>query len=243
MGKRIGLTGIHHHMNREIEGVFVAKGYTEALAKAGGLPLVIPFLQEKDRIQDLVEELDGLVLTGGEDVDPQWFGEEPCLGLGDVSPERDYLEIPLVRAFVEKDKPILAICRGMQVLNVALGGTLWQDLTRQKKQVLQHRQNAPRWHLSHHVYIGEGTRLAEILGTDPIKVNSFHHQGLKDVAPGLIVSGVSPDGVIEAIESPTHSFILGVQWHPENLWCKHPLFYPLFAAFVETVGRESSKGL
>ncbi|GIM46283.1 gamma-glutamyl-gamma-aminobutyrate hydrolase [Collibacillus ludicampi] len=235
MRKRVGLTGLLHHLNPDVKGVFVGEGYTSALAKAGVLPLVIPYLYEEDEIHALAENLDGLVLTGGEDVDPTRFGEEPLPGLGEVSPERDDLEYRLVRAFMERDKPILGICRGMQVLNAALGGTLWQDLSRQKKRVLQHRQNAPRWHLSHHVFVYEGTRLASILGSSEIKVNSFHHQAVKDVAPGFIVSAVSADGVIEAFESREHRFILGVQWHPENLWRKHPLFYSLFSAFVDAV--------
>jgi putative glutamine amidotransferase len=235
MWKRVGITGHYHYLNREVAGVFVGEGYTSAIAQAGALPFVIPFLQEEGLIAALAEELDGLLLTGGEDVDPTRFGEEPSPGLGEVSPERDELEYRLIHAFMQKGKPILGICRGMQVLNTALGGTVWQDLSRAKKRVLQHRQNAPRWHLSHHVYIYEETRLAGILGSGERKVNSFHHQAVKEVAPGFIVSAVSADGVIEAMESRDHRFVLGVQWHPENLWRRHPTFTALFQAFVDAI--------
>lgn len=237
MGKRVGLTGMQHSLQGEVEGVFVAEGYSNALAAAGALPLVIPILREEKALAALAEELDGLVLTGGEDVDPVHFGEEPFPGLGRISPLRDELEIRLVKSFVERDKPVLAICRGIQVLNVALGGSLWQDLPRQWKRPLQHRQNAPRWHCSHSIHVYEGTKLAEIIGAGPIRVNSFHHQAIKDVAPGLSVAATSADGVIEAVECRSHRFLLGVQWHPENLWREHPSSFSLFTAFVAALER------
>jgi putative glutamine amidotransferase len=143
------------------------------------------------------------------------------------------MEGKLTVEFLRRDKPIFAICRGMQVLNTVAGGTLYQDLAAQKRKVLQHSQRAPRWHASHEITVFADTKLRKILGEEKVRVNSYHHQAVKDAAPGFIVSATALDGVIEAVESPKNRFVLGVQWHPENMWVRNPLFFSLFQTFVD----------
>lgn len=189
----------------------------QAVLRAGGLPVVLPIGIEQD-VQQLSTMLDGLLLTGGGDIDPMLFGEEPHKHLGDVSPSRDSIEMALVQEMLKKNKPILGVCRGLQIINIALGGNMYQDIYSQLDvSLLQHAQKAHRFHQSHFVQVKEGSLLESITKSDQIKVNSYHHQAVKDVPLPLIISGVSSDGIIEAIESTEHIFVLGVQWHPEAL--------------------------
>jgi putative glutamine amidotransferase len=236
---RIGVTGVWHHWNDELAGVFVGADYTDGIIQAGGVPFAVPYTEEEKTLTAYAEMMDGLLLTGGVDVDPLFFGEEPIKGLGEVCPERDRLEMALVEKVLDMNKPVLAICRGMQVLNVAAGGTLFQDIYQQCKGVLQHRQRSPRWHPTHSVVIKNGSKWHRIFGADRIRVNSFHHQAVKEVAPGFEATGYAEDGVIEAMESARHAFALGIQCHPENLWRKNSMFRNLFAAFVEAAGGQN----
>lgn len=228
----IGITGRHYQYNAEIKGVFVGDDYTKGIYEAGGLPVVLPYTDVEEQLKAWGSELDGLLLSGGEDMDPSYFKETPMLGLGEVSPERDRLEASLTHDMLALGKPILGICRGVQVLNVLTGGSLYQDLPRQIK-AMQHSQKAPRSHLAHDVEILRNSQLYRLLGATTVKVNTFHHQAIKDVAPGFIVTAKASDGVIEAIESTKYPFVLGVQWHPENLWEKYPIFHKLFQGLVE----------
>jgi putative glutamine amidotransferase len=163
------------------------------------------------------EQLDGLLLSGGGDIDPTLFDEEPHPELGEIVPDRDEMEIALIEQFIAQDKPILGICRGCQILNVALGGDMYQDLQGQKPAVLQHGQRAPRSHASHSIQIVEESLLHSIFEKILVKVNSFHHQAVRKVVAPLKVTAVSCDGVVEAFESEAHSFVMGVQWHPESM--------------------------
>ncbi|MFK7693643.1 gamma-glutamyl-gamma-aminobutyrate hydrolase family protein [Paenibacillus sp. HJGM_3] len=212
---------------------FLHRDYTDSVIRAGGLPLAVPALSSPDWLDRVAELADGLLLSGGEDVDPNVYGEEPLPGLGTLSPERDFVEAELARRFLAADKPIFAICRGLQLLNAIEGGTLLQDIERQHEGALQHKQLAPRAHLSHRVNIASGTLLERILGSAAIPVNSFHHQAVRQAAPGYRINAVAGDGIIEGIESPAHRFVLGVQWHPENLSAGDPAALQLFRAFVE----------
>jgi putative glutamine amidotransferase len=196
---------------------FLRNDYMQAVIRAGGLPFIIPVGIEKD-VEQVAEMLDGLLLTGGNDINPMLFNEEPHASLGKVSPSRDLCELELARQMLLLDKPILGICRGLQILNVAVGGTLYQDIHQQNDgAILQHLQNAPNVHCSHFVHLEKGSLLEEIAGTERIQVNSFHHQSLKDVPTAFNVSGFASDGIIESIESVDKKFVLGVQWHPELL--------------------------
>ncbi|MBO0603103.1 gamma-glutamyl-gamma-aminobutyrate hydrolase family protein [Sporosarcina sp. E16_3] len=191
--------------------------YVQAVIRAGGLPMIIPVGLEED-VDQLVEMLDGLLLSGGNDINPMLFNEEPHAHLGEVSPSRDSSELELARQMLKTGKPILGICRGLQVLNVAVGGTLYQDLHKQNDgPILQHIQKAPNTHSSHYVQVEKGSLLESIAGSERIQVNSYHHQSLKDVPSFFKVTGVASDGIVEAIESTDEQFVFGVQWHPEAL--------------------------
>lgn len=210
-----------------------------SITKAGGTPVVLPIVDDRDVMARFVDVIDGLVLSGGMDVDPTLYGEEPHPKLGKVSPERDFFEINIARAVLDKGKPLLGICRGCQVLNVSLGGTLFQDIHAQSSQpLLQHVQQAPRYHGSHFAEISNDSKLKAVVGQERIRVNSFHHQAVKEVGRGLVVSAVASDGVVEAVESTEHPFVIGVQWHPEHmaLHDDEPS-NSLFRAFVSACSR------
>lgn len=195
----------------------LSNDYLQAVINAGGIPFVIPIGVEND-VRQIAEKLDGLVLSGGGDIDPTLFGEEPHQKLGSISPGRDSSEMALIQRFLEIDKPILAICRGIQILNIAAGGDMFQDIHSQTdNELIQHSQNATRYHYSHYVKVEKNSLLENIAGQTKFKVNSFHHQAVRNVATPFIVSARASDGIIEAIESPQHKFVLGVQWHPEPL--------------------------
>jgi putative glutamine amidotransferase len=220
----------------------ISREYLEAVLMAGGLPLIVPYLDDVEGIRQVVERIDGLLLTGGGDIDPTWFGEEPVPGLGWIDLERDQLEIALIRQMMDGNKPILAICRGCQILNVAAGGDMFQDLYQQREGLLQHMQNAPRSHLSHSVEVAEGSLLRRIAGNSTMKVNSFHHQAVRKVAPGFIACATAKDGVIEGVESVRHPFVLGVQWHPEHLVKSDAVSRRLFESFVQAASSARSRG-
>jgi putative glutamine amidotransferase len=211
---------------------FLNNDYAEAIIRAGGFPLVIPMGTESDIVQ-FAGMVDGLMMTGGNDPNPHLFGQDPHPKLGEVTPERDALEVELARHFLYLNKPILGICRGMQIMNVAVGGTLYQDISQHKAELIQHEQDAPREHASHYVQVEEGSLLYRLAGENRITVNSFHHQAVRDVAPSFVVSGIASDGIIEAIESRRHRFVLGVQWHPEGMAMKgDPLSIKIFEHFL-----------
>ncbi len=204
----------------ELEGkdYLVSIDNAHAVLQAGGIPVMLPYIEDDKDIEELAESIDGLYLTGGDDIDPTLFGEEPLPNLGIIIPSRDAFELKLIRKFLSLDKPILAVCRGCQILNIAVGGDMYQDINSQfKEDILQHQQRAPKPHGSHYIDVPEGTLLHRLSGSKRFKVNSRHHQANRNVPAPFKVSGVASDGVIEAIESNVHSFVLGVQWHPENM--------------------------
>jgi putative glutamine amidotransferase len=205
--------------------------YVESVKRAGAHPLV---LSNDDDPTEVLDKVDGLLLTGGLDVDPSFYGESrhPTT---ETAPERDKFEIPLSREAVRRDVPLFAICRGVQVLNVAEGGTLVQDIASSLTTDLRHSVDVPKDHRAHAVTVMAGTRLASALGgaapVDTCAVNSRHHQAVAAVAPAFVVSAISPDGIVEAIERPASTFCVGVQWHPENFW-RTGEFANLFRQFV-----------
>ncbi len=211
--------------------------YSGAVRKAGGIPIIIP-PAGKEELARIAELADGLLLCGGGDVHPSFYGEEPTEWLVRVDQERDWMEIFLARKFMELGKPILGICRGIQVLNVAFGGTLFQDISRQRPGSIPHSFMPPDYppdHIAHAVSLEPGSMLASILGCSSLGVNSRHHQAVRDVAPGFRAVAWAEDGVVEAIErEEPGSFALGVQWHPEN-FSGHPMA-KIFEAFVRACG-------
>jgi putative glutamine amidotransferase len=194
--------------------------YVAGVAEAGGAPIVLPPVGERGMAEAVIGGLDGLLLSGGSDLDPRYYGERPIPELGPTIPERDAFEVALLEAALGRGIPVFGICRGLQVLNVVLGGTLYQDLPSQVGgEVLKHRQTTPKWQATHEVEVRDGSYLAELAGRGAAKVNSYHHQGIKDLADGLVVSARSSDGIVEAIEGTNLSerWILGVQWHAEAM--------------------------
>lgn len=216
----------------------LGSSYIEAIVRAGGVPFIVPTGIDED-VQRVASVLDGLVLTGGEDVDPVHFGEDPHPQLGKVTPERDSAELLLARQMLNANKPILGICRGMQLLNVVFGGGVYQDMTAQyEKPLVQHKQLSKRRYAAHDVKVEPKTKLQAIAGKDLIRVNSFHHQAVKDVARPLIASAAANDGIIEAVESTEHTFVIGLQWHPEEL-AKNgdAMSLRVFESFVNACGK------
>lgn len=239
----------------------INEGYVESIYQAHCIPFIIPLpcINLKSSYPELadkaIEHLDGLLLTGGDDVDAKCYNEENLSFNGCFSEERDLFEIELCRSAARRKKPILGICRGIQLLNVAMGGTLFQDIKRQnaEKNHLMHYQKAPSYSCAHGIKIEPNSQISGALlfydktdetitadndGFFSIRVNSFHHQGVKDIAPCFKVSAFANDGIVEAIEPkeetglPMHSFTIGVQWHPERMWKHHKTAKNLFMSFA-----------
>jgi len=212
------LIGISASMEVDQTYYMTATENIKAIADAGGMPVIMPILSEEKELDELAERLDGLYLTGGYDIDPTKFGEEPHPDLGTIIPIRDSFEMAMVHKMRELNKPILGVCRGCQIMNIAIGGDMYQDIYSQKNEkLLQHSQKAPKSHRSHYVYVEEGSLLFQLVGKNKISVNSRHHQANRTVPEDFKVSGKASDGIIEAIESKDDTFYLGIQWHPENL--------------------------
>ncbi|MGN7407799.1 gamma-glutamyl-gamma-aminobutyrate hydrolase family protein [Sporosarcina sp. SAFN-010] len=209
------LIGITSDLDENGE-TFLKADYSRAILRAGGLPVVLPAGLED--IDEICDRIDGLLLTGGEDVNPLLFGEEPKHQLGKIAPERDDMEMALAKCAVGKDMPVLGICRGHQILNVALGGTIYQHIyTDLEGPLLQHKQQADRNYPTHTVVVEKGSRLSNYVEGKEVLVNSLHHQAVHDVPKPLVVTGKAKDGIIEALESTEHKFVMSVQWHPEAL--------------------------
>jgi putative glutamine amidotransferase len=233
------LIGITTYQSKNIYGqptVDLQQSYVRAVMQAGGVPVLIPSLIAEDGWDAVYSRLDGILFSGGGDIDLEHFAGDPHPRIDDVEPERDSVELKMVQAAVSDGKPFLGICRGCQVVNVALGGTLYTHIPDQLPNALDHSYPGNmRTVLVHEVKIEEGTQVAEIYGEPIIKVNSLHHQGLKDIAPVLRVAGRAPDGLVESVELPDHPFGVAVQWHPEWLTDQQPT-RNLFRKFVESAG-------
>jgi putative glutamine amidotransferase len=231
------LIGITTSTQKNKEGLpysFVLDAYVQSVKNAGGLPVLIPNWLERRQIEALRSRLDGILLSGGGDIDPQRFGGKAHARVYGIEPERDSLEAQLVEIAVRTDWPILGICRGIQVMNVTLGGTLYTHIQDQLAGAQKHDYfpDYPRSLLSHPVRVEASSRLAELLGETQVAVNSLHHQGIEHLAPVLRpLAWSTPDELVEAAELPDHPFGLGVQWHPEWLQ-EHEPMRRLFQAFV-----------
>jgi len=214
------------------ERVYVNNDYVQSVAMAGGTPFVIPIVYDENIIRSQVECIDALILSGGHDVNPLLYGEEPMQKLGDIFPKRDTFDAILLKIAMELNKPILGICRGEQILNVVNGGSLYQDLSYIDGCNIKHNQGSLPSAPTHTVKILEGTKLYDIIG-GKVMTNSFHHLAIKEVAPGFRIAAISKDGVIEAIEKEGKEFILGVQWHPEMMTKDHPVMLEIFKKLID----------
>lgn len=210
---------------------YTPQGYLDAISASGGIPLVLNPRDPKE-INELVMRLDGFMLTGGQDVSPLFYGEEPHQKLGTTNYQRDLYELTLTKAALAANKPILGICRGMQIINVALGGTLYQDLGEKADLAVKHQQFPTDWNQpTHSLQFCDNTPLHQLFG-DSTLVNSFHHEAIKDLAAGWQAIATSKDGVIEATYNQSAK-LLGVQWHPERLFPTHPEHLGIFKWVVD----------
>lgn len=227
----------------ETDRLFLNLDYAQCIIAAGGQPVVLPPVAAPE---DLLNSVDALLLTGGGDVAPSRYGatnlHPETYGISDL---RDEFEIALIHAALERHLPLLAICRGLQILNVALGGTLLQHIPDDRPGSLEHRQQLlgiPSGDTAHPVVVHPGSLLARIVGEGILQVNSYHHQAVDKVAPNAVVSAVAPDGIVEAFELPQYDFVLAVQWHPERLCAHHPPHRALFTALVQAATRSRASG-
>ena len=231
MKPRIGITCSVENKN---SGFYAKLHYRniDVISKAGGLPIILPYTGGEG--EEYLDILDGIYFTGGIDVNPMFFGEDPIYGIGSTNIESDKFEIELYKKAVRIDLPMLGVCRGMQVINVAAGGTIYQDLSTQLPNCICHRQvGSPVSDYFHKVLIKENSKLYNIYKNKDIYTNTFHHQAVKEVAPGFKITAKTRDGVIEAIESINNRYIIAVQWHPERMYYAHDEHFEIFKSFVD----------
>jgi len=229
----IGITAYSEPRAKKVY-CLVSHNYIRSVCAAGGIPVVMPLVSDGTTAFDYLNVVDGLILTGGEDVCPLRYGENPIKEVELFNIDRDEFEINLFKEALRKHLPVLGICRGLQIMNTALGGTLYQDIFSQKEQSLGHFPKLlPVDTLYHSISIKKDSRLAEIFVSDEIRVNSYHHQAVKGLAEEFEVTARATDDIVEAVEHKGKDFVVAVQWHPEDLTVKHPAFLKLFEALVK----------
>lgn len=212
---------------------YVNEDYVKSVIKNGGIPYIIPMSNDVEVIREQIGHVDGLILSGGHDVAPKYYNQEPNTKLGGILPERDEFDFKLIEFAKEKNIPILGICRGLQILNVYHGGSLYQDLSLDKNSNIKHDQVTSPTVTTHSLDLVDGTILKSLLKKDTIMVNSFHHQIIDVLADDFVASAYSKDGVVEAIENPSYKFMIGVQWHPEMLHVVEEEMNLIFKKFME----------
>ncbi|RPJ74030.1 MAG: gamma-glutamyl-gamma-aminobutyrate hydrolase family protein [Desulfobacteraceae bacterium] len=228
-----GIYSLGHFMD------YTFADYSQAILYAGGAPVILPAAQDEKSLERILGAIQGLILSGGPDIHPRRYGEEPLAGLGEVDEALDRMEILAAEMAVARDLPVLGICRGVQVLNVALGGSLYQDIPSQVAESICHTPKSDKAVNTHTVRIEAGSRLRRLLGKPQIWVNGKHHQAVKAPAEGLAVAARAKDGVVEALEHPGKRYVIGVQWHPEGTWRDDACSKKLFGSFVRAAGEVS----
>ena len=229
------LIGITASVDDEKNAATLGFSYINSVLAAGGKPVLIPVMPD-DAADEMLSVLDGIIFPGGADIDPKHYNERPSLHLGRIAPQLDALELNLARKALSQGMPVLGICRGCQLVTVAAGGTLVQDIPTQVGGAMKHYQQAPRWHGTHEVVFDEDSAVARIHGTRKLWVNSFHHQAIKNPGDGFRVTARAMDGVTEAAEYGK-GFGLLIQWHPEGMWERDPVYLEPFKALVRAAGR------
>ncbi len=228
--------GIVPLVDKQRDSFWMLPGYMEGITEAGGIPIMLPLTKDPETIGELLDRLQGILLTGGQDVQPEVYGDEAIKECGEVSPERDEMEKELLAQALDRDMPILGICRGIQFLNAYLGGTLYQDLPVQYPTGTKHHQSAPYDMPCHSVQLKKDGGLYGLLHTDTLQVNSYHHQAIKEKAKSLKTMAVSEDGLTEAVELPEKKFVWGVQWHPEFSFRSDVNSIKIFEEFIRHCG-------
>ena len=239
----IGVTTMRRENQVGMRLSSLAEAYVEALSQAETCPVLIPNLVPEAALDNLLSSLDGVLFTGGGDIETSYYQDADHPKVSGVEADRDRLELLILERVVNDGKPFLGICRGLQLINVGLGGTLYADIADQVPGAARH-DCYPDWerdYLAHSVEVGQGTRLAEILGSGVIEVNSLHHQAIRELAPDLVASAYSPDGIVEAVEMPDHPYGIAVQWHPEWLTA-HNTMRALFADFAGAANNHKPMG-
>lgn len=212
---------------------YVNDDYVQSILRAGGIPIILPIIEDKETIQNCIEKLDGIILSGGHDVNPLLYNEEPNVKLTQIFPERDEFDFELIKLAKEKKISILGICRGMQILNTYHGGSNYQDNSYCESSYVKHWQGHTPSLASHTVNVSEESRFYDIFGSN-ILVNSFHHQSVKKVGTGLIATVKAKDGIVELIESDSDLFMVGFQWHPEMMSSSNNKMQNVFVKFIES---------
>ncbi|MCI6887444.1 MAG: gamma-glutamyl-gamma-aminobutyrate hydrolase family protein [Lachnospiraceae bacterium] len=234
---KIGITTVHQANPRNGSPYTILSDcYIDAVSRTGGLPLLLPIMTDEAQLDLYVREMDGFIFSGGIDVSPSFYGENPHALLGDTSIQLDRCQIPLMQKIIAARKPFLAICRGNQVLNVACGGTLYQDNTLQGKETFKHMQATDRGDISHLVHLEPGSTFHRLFG-DRVWTNSYHHQSVRDLGEGLRICGRAEDGIVEAIELVDYPCGLGIQWHPEIMFHTDDHMKPLFEELIKAACR------
>lgn len=237
----IGITTFH---DIDVEKSFslASNNYLSAVENAGGVPLYIPISEDMEDVKSYLNVVDGIIFSGGEGICPLKFNENPSQKVSYINHSRDNFELALFREAYNRDMPILGVCRGAQLINVALGGTLYQDIFSQIQNCRGHMpQGMKVYDLFHQIDIEENSKLFDIFKNRKLEVNSFHHQAIRDIGKDLKVTATAKDGVIEGIESLSRKFLVGVQWHPEDLTLKHEEFLSLFKALINSTNQQIDK--
>lgn len=220
----------------QVDRVYVNKEYVTAVGKSGGVPLLLPVTADEVSVAEYTDLCDGFLFSGGIDINPRFFNRQPHPRLGRVNTEVDLFQLALIKKVLASGKPLLCICRGIQLLNVALGGDLYQDMEEVEGDVLQHEQHAPKYDAIHEVRFTEGSFLHTLFGAS-VYTNSYHHQSVKLTGSGLVATGYTADGVVEAVEAEKHKFCVGVQWHPEMMLANSDEMGVLFKALIRAAGQ------
>lgn len=226
------MIGIVPLLDKEMDSYWMAPGYMLGIQQAGGVPVMLPLTDQLDEIETFIEKCDGLLLAGGPDINPKIYGEDMKKECGELCEERDEPEMLALKTALKHNKAVLGICRGIQLLNVCLGGTLYQDIPTQNPSELQHVQDAKHDLPTHRVILEKNKPLSLALKEDMIQVNSYHHQAIKDLSPQLEIMGKATDGIVESVYAPDYHFVWGVQWHPELMYKEDKTSQKIFQYFV-----------
>lgn len=229
------IVGVMPLWDEKKDSIWMLPGYLEGIRQAGGIPVIFPLSADRSELKRLVDLCHGILLTGGHDVSPDYYHEKAMEEIVETCRERDEMEKLVLKMAMEADLPVLGICRGIQFINVFLGGSLYQDLPAQHPSEIQHQQRAPYHQPVHDVQIPTDTPLYDLLGTERLHVNSFHHQAIKTLAPDLKVMAEAPDGIVEAVYMPQKRFVWAVQWHPEYSLETDENSKKIFRVFIDAI--------